>query len=321
MPDASGAVQSALESVLTEDTETNVDSQSTESNPEVAAALKETLKNQVGASDEKTVEDKSTKDTDKETKTVPYERLSQVVKQKNELSERSKNLEEQLKAAVERENELRGRVGTLEQDKQILDAVKNLAHDDRYRPHVEALDRALQGLDEEIEKAEEGGDKKAESEALKKFEEKTEQLEDLFADQRAEQLWSETYDRAKQMLAALPEDYTDEDRAIIGELWTPRVDWDTIEAEGSNAIPEALNSSLANVIRDYGIPRGALVNKAVEETKSKIPNASILSDEETVKGILEKKWSETDDKGQPVLSEEEFKKGMAEVIRRTRGGA
>jgi hypothetical protein len=318
MSDNANAVQDALEGVLDGEAEPQ---SANEPSPDVADALKDALgdpKDDKSASDDP-ADDKSADDTDKGSKKVPYERLSQVVKQKNEVTERLKALDEQFKSATARENELRERVGQLEGEKEILDAIKNLAQDERYRPHVEKLDRALQGLDEEVEQAQEQGDKKAENAALKKFEEKAAELDDLMADQRAESLWNEAHGRAREMLAALPEVYTDEDRAVLGKLWTPNVDWNAIEAAGREAIPEALNTSFAAVIKEYGTPRGALVKKTTEEIEARVPEAKIVSPEDKVKELLAKEWGARDEDGAAVHSEAEFNAGLAEMIRKTRG--
>ena len=314
MPDAN-EVQAALNEALAEG---DAESQSAkESSPEVAEALQQALKpgESERASDAST--DESTEEDGKESKTVPYERLSKVVRQKNEISERYKSLEDKFNTVTAREEQLRDRVGNLEQDSQILDANKNLPQDEKYRSHVVAIDKALQGIDEEIEEAEEQGDSKAESSAVQRFEEKTAELEDLLADQRAETLWTETAGLAKQMLAALPEVYTDEDRSVIGKLWTPRVDWSEIEESGSEAIPSALNASLADVIKEYGTPRGALVAKTTKEIESRIPEAKMVSDEDAVKGLLEKDWAKADKEGKAEISDADFTAGMAELLRRT----
>lgn len=315
MADANDAVQAALNEALEG---SDAESQSAnESNPEVAEALQQALKTgDESASDEST--DESTEDG-KDQKTVPYDRLSKVVRQKNEITERFKSLEDQFQAATQREQELRTRIGDLEQDSQILDAIKNLAQDEKYRDHVVAIDKALQGIDDEIEEAKVKGDQKAVSDAEKRFERKTSELEDLIADQRAENLWNEASGLAKEMLAALPEEYTDEDRALIGKLWTPRVDWDTIEERGSEVIPSALNSSFAGAIKEYGTPRGALVAKTTKDIESRIPEARTVSDEDAVKGLLEKDWGARDKEGNVEFSDEDFTQGMAELLRRTRG--
>lgn len=317
MADAS-EVQAALEEVLTN----NAESQTADtSQTEVADAVKTALNPQGekadSASDNRT--DKGAEDTDKESKMVPYERLSQVVKQKNEFSEQLKVLEEKFKAVTARETELRTRIGTLEQDGQILDAIKNLAQDERYRDHVVAIDKALQGIDEDREVAEEKGDQKAVSEAEKRFAEKAAELDNLLADRHAEDLWNETAGHARNMLEALPEAYIDADKDLIGKLWVRHVDWSAIEEKGSEVIPDVLNKSFAAVIKEYGTPRGAIVANTTKEIESRIPEARATSDEEVVKGLIDKDWAERDKDGNLVCSEDDFVDGLAELYRRTRG--
>jgi hypothetical protein len=319
MAGANTEVQDALETALSD---TAASQAASGSSPEVAEALDQALKSGTeekpdSASERETNE--GTEDTDKGSKTVPYERLSQVVRQKNEISERFTTLEDQFKAVTARETELRGRVGDMEQDSQILDAIKNLAQDEKYRDHVVAIDKALQGIDDEIETAVDKGDDKAVSGAEKRLEAKTAELEDLLSDQKAERLWDEASAQAKEMLAALPAAYTDEDRVIVGKLWTPRVDWSGIEETGSDAIRPALTSSLAEVIKEYGTPRGALVAKTTEEIESRIPEARIVSPEDAIKGLLETDWAATDDDGKAAISDDDFSRGMADLLRKTRG--
>jgi hypothetical protein len=184
---------------------------------------------------------------------------------------------------------------------------------------VVAIDKALQGITDEIETAEEKGDQQAASNAEKRFEQKAAELEELLDDQRAENLWSEAAGYAKDMLEKLPDGYTDDDRAVIGQLWSNRVDWNGIEQAGSDAIRPALNASLAEVIKGYGIPRGALVANTTKEIEDRVPEARIVSAEDTIKSLTDKDWAETDDKDNLVHSEADFSAGLAEMLRKTRG--
>ena len=316
MPDAN-SVTEALAEVLADDT---TESQTvTPANSDVTKALSEALGVK---SDDSTLEDEtdtSTEDESKGAKTVPYDRLSKVVSQKNEIAERYKSLDEQFKAAQTSNEQLQGKITDLEQDAQILDAIKNLAQDEKLRPHVVAIDKALQGIEEEVVVAKEEGNVQAVSNAEKRFDAKVAELEDMQQDQRAEGLWREAA-HAKDMLAALPEEYTDEDRATIGRLWTPRVDWSGIEDAGSEAIPAALNASLASVIKEYGTPRGALVAQTTKEIESRIPGSKLVNSEDRIKELTEKDWAETDKDGKALTSDDAFNAGIAEMLRRTREG-
>lgn len=311
---AATEVQAALEEVLSDN---KAESQTaTEPSTEVAEALKTVLETETEESSTSEAKaDKSTEDDGKGSKTVPYERLSQVVKQKNEISDRLKSLEGQFDNATAREQELRVRLGDVEADAQILDAIKNLAKDDRYRDHVVAIDKALQGIEEEIEEAEETGDTKAESVLLKKLEVKLDGLNDLIKDQTVENLWTESTAKAKSMLDALPEDYTDEDKETLGDLLNHRVNWSEVEEKGKDFIPTALNTAFAHVIKKYGTPRGALVAQTTKEIESRVPEARLLSPEDQIESLLKKDYAALGEDGRPTMGDEEFSSNMAAMMK------
>jgi hypothetical protein len=317
MPDAN-SVTAALEEVLADDT---TESQAvTPDDTDVAAALKEVIS---PTGDDSTLEDDSetsAKDEGKGSKTVPYERLSKVVQQKNDLSERYTALEEKFKSATQSNEQLQGKVETLQNDAEMLDAIKNLAKDERYHDAVVKIDKALQGHHDDVAEAKETGDPVAINEAEKRFDAKVAELEAMQADQRAEGLWREAAGHAKDMLAALPEEYTDADRDRIGKLWTPRVDWNGIEESGSESIPSALNSSLAAVIKEYGTPQGALVAQTTKEIESRIPESKLVSNEDRIAELTETDWAARNEDGNAVISDDEFNNGIAEMLRRTREG-
>jgi len=257
-----------------------------------------------------------------ESKTVPYDRFSEVVTQKNDALERIKALEGMFDGASKREDTLRSRVGDLEKEHTILDAIRNLANDERYRPHVVAIDKALQGAEEEIQEAKASGDDQAIKAAEKRFAEKATQLENLIAEQNAEGLWDAANATASQMLQSLPEEYTDVDKARLSQLWTPRVNWDNIEEKGRDSILPTLKESFAQLITDYGQPQGAVAKLTREEVIKSVPAAAAAQQttEQRVAGILGKNWSETGEKGAVVHSDADFAQSMADLMRVTRGG-
>jgi hypothetical protein len=315
MASASDAVQDALNAALG----TDADSQS--ANPEATEDV-DNLSGKPEAGNDKPATDKASDKGD----WIPKNRFSEVVKQKNEAIERLKSLESQFKSASEREDALKSRVGQLETDHQILDAIKNLARDERYKDHVVAIDRALQGLDdaeEKVEKAKETGDDKSLKAAEKRFAEETGKLQDLIAVQNAERLWDESNRIASEMLKELPSDnYTNEDKAVLAKLWKDSINWNHIEEHGRESIVPSLKDSLASVIKEYGTPRGALVARTKDEVTKSIPEAARPVDPAThVKSVLDKEWGKTDDNGAPVLDDLEFSKALGDLMRRTRAGA
>jgi hypothetical protein len=250
-------------------------------------------------------------------KTVPYDRFSEVVKAKNEAIAKVESLEGQFDGAKEREDSLRTRVGALENDHQILEAIKALAGDERYRDHVIAIDKAIQGIEDEVEVAEEAGDNSALLAAQKQLESKAAELETLVAHQKADSLWEMSDKMATQMIDALPEEYNDEDKALLSKLWTPTVNWDGIEEEGREAIQPELQTTFAQLIKNYGTPRGALIRQVQQEVERDTPEAN-ASPEEMVDSVLETDWSARDEDGKAEHSDDDFTKMMAEVIRKTR---
>lgn len=261
-------------------------------------------------------------DSKVESKSVPYDRFSEVVSQKNDALERIKALEGMFDGATKREDGLRSRVGELEKEHTILDAIRNLANDERYRPHVVAIDKALQGATEEVAEAKATGDDQAIKAAEKRLADKVSQLENLVAEQNAEGLWDAANAAASQMLQSLPDEYTDVDKARLSQLWTPRVNWDHIEDKGRDSILPALKESFAQLIRDYGQPQGAVAKTTRDEVLKTVPAAAAAQQtpEQRVSGILGKNWSETGEKGAVVHSDADFAKSMADLIRVTRGG-
>jgi hypothetical protein len=314
---ANDDVSAALDSVLND-----VEPQTTtESAPEVktedvaSKAVEEALK--------------STPDTqtDATGKTVPYDRFSEVVAQKNAASERLQALEAQYTSATEREDGLRERMAGLEQEHSVLEAIRDLGRDDRYSDAVSKIDRALQGIEDDVEAAtttEDGKDVVDNSALLRAeqaFSEKTEELESLVNDQRVEGLWDKSQDYASAMLDSLPEEYTDTDRSRLSRMWTPRVDWNSIEEGGAESIPENLNGSFAELIKEYGAPQGAVAQTARDEVTQSIPEEARPSTPEAiVEGVMEKNWSETNEDGQAVLGDDEFAADVAKLLRATRTG-
>jgi polyhydroxyalkanoate synthesis regulator phasin len=253
---------------------------------------------------------------------IPYDRFSKVVGERNTLVESQKELGEKVSASMEREDALRARLVQLEQEKSILDQVRGMASDPDMKAHVEAIDRKLQGVEDVKEAVEKG--EISDSEATKRIEKLVKdvdtKVDDFQAEQRVKELWESTDTMATQMLDALPETYTEQDRAILGKLWNNEVDWKAIDEKGADVIGDVLKDSFALLIKDYGEPRGAIAKKAKDEVTELIPeSARPRSPEDTVKGILEKDWSKTEE-GKPVLSDEQYTKEMADLLRTTNAG-
>jgi cell division protein FtsB len=255
---------------------------------------------------EKSEEDRKTSDH------VPYERFKTKVDQVNEL-------EGKLNEFTEREKQLEAQVSRLETEHDVLERVRNLADNPKYRPMVETLDKAIRGIEEEVDSGEKT-EKEAETDTKKLFDDHKAELEEAFADQRADLLLQQSSSYAERLMDALPDTYNEQDKAAISQLWTPEVNWDSIEDDPSTMKSELLDS-LTKVLKKYKTPRGELEQKVKElETKTQsIPE--IKDPEDELKGILDKEWGKVntaeDGKASPDLSDDEFTRALARVMRGT----
>jgi hypothetical protein len=252
---------------------------------------------------------------------VPYDRFSKVIAEKNTLAEKAAELDKRAQSASEREDNLRERLTQLEEEKSILDSVRNLANDPAMKDHIVAIDKAIQGIEDVEEEVKEG--KVTEDVASKKLEgligKLDEKVDTFQTEQRSKELWEATDSMASQMLESLPEEYTDADRRDLGEKWTSRVDWKVIDEKGNDVITPILKDSFTKLIKEYGEPRGAMAKRVKDETMETVPvQDRPVSTEEAVGKIVGQDWGKLDEKGKPVLSEDQFKDGMAELLRRTR---
>lgn len=267
------------------------------------------------ASDEEETPTKSTK------KYVPYDRFKEVVEDKNQYKK-------QLEQLSQREQQLQQTLQNLESELSVLERIRQAAFDDKVGKHVIALDKWLRGesIDDAIEAAEEELSSKGEEGLSQKEIEtlkqqlggKVSELENQLLDQRAEVILQKANQLATDMLERLDESYTEEDVKTISELWTPRVDWDAIE-ENPEILPQELERSFKEVLDLYGVPRGALVKQVSSKIKENLPEPKIEDDPEAfLEAVQSTDWGKLDKDGKPVVSDEEFSKVMAEVLRKSR---
>lgn len=251
----------------------------------------------------------------KQSQSVPYDRFKE---QNDALSEALG----QIREFTEENTELKVKLTQLESDHDVIERLRGLAGDDRYKGLVETLDKALRGIHEEVQT----GDKtKAEAsvDTKKLLEEHRVQIDDANAQLRADLLWQHATSLTNKMLEALGADYDETDKEAIAKLWNPATDWDTIE-ENPDAMQQELAKSLASVVETYGEPRGALKAKVkqyeTQQTEKTAESAKGPSPEESLKGILEKDWGKvkTNQEGKVIgaeHSDDDFRAALAKVIR------
>lgn len=270
--------------------------------------------------------EKGSKETDKDTKssqTIPYDRFKEKVDQVHELTERLEKVIGESETSTARENELRKQVQSLEEEANVLDRIRQLAENEKYRGLVETLDKALKGEEEAVESGAKTKEEAA-KDVTKLFEKHQKKLDEAFADQRADILLEQARMVSDGILDSLPAEYDEGDKSIVAGLVPKHVDWAKVEADPS-IMKQSMVDGYKAALKEYGEPRGALKTKLeeFENNKPEKPVEEIPSDEEVIKGILDDERlskMRTDDKGKvlgPEMSDSEVEQKMAEIMRRT----
>lgn len=257
-----------------------------------------------------------------------YPRFKELVDDRNkfkELFETSEDKNQKLLAILQE----------AEKDRALVADLRNLAasksDDTRITGAIDVLDKALRG---ELEAAEQ---KVTETQATTKAAVDTGALTNQEAekivdrakkelstireeilDHRAETLLDQARLVASKWLDALPQDYTDEDKNAIGKMWLHETDWHGIESDPTR-MNDFLRSSLEGVLDSYGTPRGALVQKVQEEYSKDAKATAEPTAEEVIDRIRNIDWSARDDKGTPVLSDDQFNAQLANTLRLAKG--
>jgi len=315
MPPTGAEIVEQLNASMESDSSTDSESEETE---EVVSEDKTTQK----AEDSSTKGSKEEK-SQKTVQNVPYDRFKEKVDQVAKLTEKLETVLNNSESSTARENELRSKIEALEEEADILNRVRSLAENEKYRPLVEKLDAALKGIDEEVESGEKT-EKQAEREVSRLFSEQRDELAEAFADQRADMLLENARMLSESILESLPGDYDETDKNQIAEILPDLVDWDAIEKE-PGTMRDNIVEGYKLALVEYGEPRGALKARIHELETNKSEESVVdpaVSDEEFVKGILDdermSKFKSDDDGNitEPEMSEDEFNDNFAQVLRR-----
>ena len=221
---------------------------------------------------------------------VPYERFSEVNTEKKQAMQMVEDLRTQLEEKKTSERHLSSKLTEAES---LIEGIKGLYDNDKYRPHVEAIDRALRGLDDEVEDAKTkeaaaaiGGDDRVATE-IKKLREEKEKLIDQVQTDRANLIMEDIKQTVQAAIGALPDEYLPEDRKMLTEnWWYSRIPWKELEADPSSK-DRILSSSFKQLLADYGPPRGytptpSKAEAALEEQARRILTPSPKEELETL---------------------------------------
>ena len=283
------------------------------------------------AAESSTTEEVETSTTEEETQEeekgenrIPQKRFNEV----NSALKEAREAQEETVTKLAESNEKLVRMAELleakDGDVQTLNEIKSYINDPDMKVHVEAIDAKLRGLEEEVETGETSPED-ALAKTHKLLEQTREEMADAQATSQAEQLVVKADVIADKLLAQLPEEYNEEDRNVITDLWTNDMDWDAAVAN-PDQLSDILTKGFQNTIDRYGTPRGSLVStEEAEETTNEAETAQ--TPEQELEAVMKQPWGaikETDIGGGRVrvdaeLSDDDFNAAMAKIIRVSSG--
>lgn len=263
----------------------------------------------------------------KAVKAVPYTRFKEVNDEKKALEEKFTDLQAKHDETTSSLTKLTQMLDSLKEDADLVKEIRALQNDPKMLPHIEAIDKKIRGIEEEFEEEIEEKGKvsdKTIDKATRVLAKEQEKLQDQLSQQRSDILLQRADAIAEKWLSALPEQYTEEDRNIIAELWANKVDWDEVETN-PKGLMEVLNKTFQDTVTVFGRPRGGLIDPAdpesyeIEEVAepTKSPEDEL---QEIIKGKNFGGVKEVSVGGrktiQPEVSEEDFASVMAGVMKR-----
>jgi len=255
---------------------------------------------------------------------VPQSRFNEVNSALRELRETEAEMREQLIESQDKLIRMQELLEARSADVATLNEIKSFINDPDMKDHVLAIDAKLRGVELELEHGTiEPEDAVLRTQAM--LEEARMELRDTQADIQADQLISKADSIAERLLSALPEEYNYDDRNIINELFTDRVDWDAAVAYPDH-LAEILTQGFQDAIDRYGTPRGALFD--TEEVDLLTEDvATGPTPEEELEALMDLPWGDIreTDLGdgnvllEPEMSDDDFNAVLAKAIRVSHG--
>lgn len=248
------------------------------------------------ASDEKEVTE--TQETTEETEVETAEkgkshkgatdRIKELVTTKNdlkaELDTRNQELEQRSSAVVK----LTDMLESSREDTDLLNQIRALATDDSMRPHLEAIDKKLKGVEEEVEEGTKSP-KEGADDTRKLLKQVAEELDDKITQQEHNQILERADTLVDKYFDRLPEAYTEQDKERISRVLADYVDWQAIQDDPDDRelMAEKLANGLQEALDDYGEPQGVVAKKALEESnEDEGEEKEQTSSEPTVEDVL-----------------------------------
>lgn len=214
-----------------------------------------------------------------------------------------------------------------EQDARVVAKINELHQDPRFRDIVETLDKAIRGVEVEIEKTVVKEAIPAPGVDLLKnvradIEHARAEAAAQAADQRSDLLLMKSDLVLEKLFEQLPQaEYTEADVKVLNSALTDMIDWDAIE-ETPSILESEVAKGFQRAVDWYGDPKGRIAAEATGKTKdatdAKSKDAVDLSKLEL--GKLKTEKVNGKDVTRPALTDDDFSQILAEELRRSRGG-
>lgn len=250
------------------------------------------------------------------------DRIRELVGVRDGLQEQLDNIQG---TVTERDTEIGKLVDLLqmrEGDSQTLEQIRSLYGDERYKPMLETLDKALKGEHAEEAAASTEKDGEVDQTAAVKglLQQARAELESEIADQHAELLLHKADLLTDKYIAELPDTYNESDKNVLKTVLVDHINWDAIE-ETPDKLPTAFAEGFQSALDWYGSPKGTVAE--VSEEGKTTTEAPTLTEESIMAHIKGKDYAKmttvkTPDGTElrvPELSEADFSKELADTMK------
>ena len=212
-----------------------------------------------------------------------------------------------------------------EQDSRVVAKINELHQDPKFRDIVETLDKAIRGVEVEIEKAKDTNPT-PNVDLLKNVRADIEQARQeaaaQAADQKSDLLLMKSDLVLEKLFEQLPDaEYTVDDVKVLNSALADMIDWDAIEANPS-VLEGEVAKGFQKAVDWYGNPKGRIAAEATSKTK----DATDAKSKDTVDlyklelGKLKTEKVNGKDVTRPAITDDDFSQILAEELRRSRGG-
>lgn len=249
--------------------------------------------------------------------TIPYDRFQAVVEQKNNAFLEMETLRTQLDQRTAELGRAVDLIQTKDRDAQLVAEIRRLSENPKWRDTIERLDKAVRGIEDDVEEGK-VSETKGDERVFKEIEKAKAEMREQLADTQAETLLDRANTMAREYMANLPDQYTDEDKRVISRLLVDTIDWDGIEAQPTN-LANFVAAGFQEAINVNGTPRG------IERAAITTSNQESVKEKDALNTLLSAEWGKTRevDRGgktirEPIVNDGDFTKALAAVMRESR---